>query len=259
MQLRKRPIPGDEIANQLYFGDCLDVMDTFPDKCIDLILCDLPYGMTANKWDSVIPFNQIWYAFRRLLASKGNIVLFSQGLFTARLILHGGEDLFRYKMVWVKNRNSGNLLAKKMPMRGYEDICIFGYSNSLFNQIKLLGKPYKMTSLSKKASSNYGYAKHKTIYVNVSGDRVPIDVLNFKIVSSKNVGNHPTQKPIDLCRYLVKMYSNKNGIVLDATMGSGTIPLAAKMEGRKYIGIENDSHWYEHAKKRIETAQIELI
>ena len=256
MQLRKRPIPGDEIANQLYFGDCIDVMDTFPDTCIDLILCDLPYGMTKNKWDSVIPLNQTWHSFRRLLASKGNIVLFSQGVFTVDLIQHA-RDLFRYKMVWVKNIPTGFLSVNNRPMRVYEDICVFGFSNSMYNRLKFGGEFSfkKRVSVCGGKSSNYGEYKKITTMI---GSKSFCDVIAFDSILRRK-GCHPTQKPIELCRHLVKMYSDKNGIVLDATMGSGTIPLAAKMEGRKYIGIENDSYWYEHAKKRIETAQIELI
>lgn len=261
MKLERRPVRGDDIANTLHLGDCIDIMDTFPDSCIDLILCDLPYGMTANKWDSVIPINQVSYAFRRLISPRGNIALFSQGLFTARLMLSSMEDMFRYKMVWVKTFGTGFMNVEKMPMRKYEDICVFGFSDSLFNKIMSPGKPWKTGMASNKNKSGvYGcFRGEKRTLENESGDRVPIDVLYFKSVHISKKGRHPTEKPLDLCRHLVKMYSNENGIVLDATMGSGTIPLAAKMERRRYIGIEKDEHWFEHAKKRIENAPVELI
>ena len=229
----------------LFHDDCMHVLPHLGEGSVDLILCDLPYGATANKWDQVIPIDPLWKQYRRLLRPKGNIVLFSQGIFTAKLIV-SAEDLFRYKMAWVKNRPSGPLNAKRMPMRSHEDVCVFGEKSAKYNQVLSPGYPYKVTA-SSQHSSNYG--KFASTDIDNQGTRVPTDVLKFDIVFRK--GRHPTEKPIDLCRYLVKLFSDPGDLVLDNTMGSGTIPLAAKLESRRYIGIEKDDKWYEVAQSRI--------
>ena len=235
----------------LYYGDCLDWLPGIPNDSVDLVLCDLPYGTTRNKWDIQIPLGEWWSEVKRVTKEKGNIVLFSAGLFTAKLIL-SQERFFRYKMVWVKGVPTNFLNAKLQPMRKHEDICVFGNPAAKYNQVLGEGPTYTFVPPDPSrriTSTNYG--EHVPISKINKTSRVPVDVLHFGRKGKKNGTSHPTEKSLDLCRYLVQLYTDEGDTVLDPTMGRGTSLIAANLEGRYGIGMEKDYHWYEATRQRI--------
>ena len=211
-------------------GDCLDVMVGIPDKSVDMILCDLPYGTTQNQWDSVIPLDELWEQYERIIKDKGVIVLTSQGIFTAKLIL-SNEKLFRYKIVWEKSKPTNFLNAKKQPLRAHEDICIF-YKNHknqpTYNPQMSSGTPYNKGTRKNQHSGSYG--NFDPVVVKSDGQRYPLDVVYFKTAESEGRIYHPTQKPVELARYLIRTYTNEGDTVLDNTCGSGSFLVAAVLE-----------------------------
>lgn len=236
--------------NWLMMGDCLERMKEIPSGSVDMVLCDLPYGTTQNKWDSVIPFDKLWVEYQRVCNSNAAIVLFGSQPFTSLLTVSNLKD-YKYTWVWDKvNRLSGHLNAKKQPMRIVEDIVVFYKSQPVYNPQMIKGKPYTAKSTGRK-SDNYGSQVDNVVTIN-TGDYYPRNLLNIKADERGTVGRlHPTQKPEELCEYLVKTYTNENMTVLDNTMGSGTTGVACKNLGRKFVGIEMDENYYNIAKKRI--------
>ena len=229
-------------------GDCLEVMKTIHDKSIDAIICDLPYGTTQNKWDSVISLDQLWREYDRIVKPNGAIVLTSQGVFTAKLIL-SNERNFKYKITWEKSKPTNFLNAKKQPLRKHEDICVFYKKQPIYNPQMGEGVPYDKGVRKNQLSGSYG--DFKPIHVKSSGERYPTDVVYFKTAESEGAVWHPTQKPVALMEYLVNTYTNQGDTVLDNCMGSGTTGIACKNLGRKFIGIEQDTNYFEIASKRI--------
>ena len=226
-------------------GDCLEVMKDIPDKSIDMILCDLPYGTTRNKWDSVIPLDKLWEQYSRIIKDNRAIVLFSQMPFTAELV-HSNLNLFKYEWIWQKENGTGFLNAKKMPLKIHENILIFYKKLPTYNpQMRTGFKPYKCKQ--GRHSTNYGTYELGHI-TESNGDRYPIDIINFK----KDSGLHPTQKPVALLEYLIKTYTNENDTVLDNCMGSGSTGVACVNTNRNFIGIELDDKYFEIARNRIE-------
>lgn len=214
-----------------------------------MILCDLPYGTTRNKWDTVIPFDALWAEYDRVCKDTAAIVLFSQMPFTASLV-NSRLDLFRYEWIWEKAQGSGHLNARKMPMKIHENICVFYRSLPVYNPQWGEGKPYSATMGPN--SSNYG--KQKANITTVSdGRRYPVDVIRIP-KSANDRRLHPTQKPVALCEYLIKTYTNPGETVLDNCMGSGSTGVACMNTGRRFIGIELDEKYFEIAKQRIESA-----
>ena len=239
----------------IYQGDCLEVMKDISDKSIDMILCDLPYGTTKNKWDMIIPFEPLWEQYNRVIKDNGAIVLFGQGMFTAKLML-SQEKIWRYNLIWEKDRPSGFLNAKRMPLRSHEDILVFykktpTYNPQFWNGNPLhgMGTKYKEGKL-----TNNNYGKYK-LYKNLSAERegdtkkYPRSILKFK---RPHPPIFPTQKPVDLCEWLIKTYTNEGEIVLDNCMGSGSTGVACVNTNRKFIGIELDENYFEISKKRLE-------
>lgn len=225
-------------------GNCLEIMKDIPDESIDMILCDLPYGTTRNKWDSVIPLDKLWEQYERIIKDNGAIVLFSQMPFTAELV-HSNLKLFKYEWIWEKDNATGFLNAKKMPLKIHENILIFYKKLTTYNpQMRKGFKPYKCKQ--GRHSSNYG-AYEQGYITESNGERYPIDIIEFK----KDSGLHPTQKPVALLEYLIKTYTNENDIVLDNCMGSGSCGVAAINTGRNFIGIELDENYFNIAKERI--------
>lgn len=247
--------------NKIYNTDCIGPqgMCLIPDKSIDMILCDLPYGVTANKWDSVIPIDKLWEQYERIIKDDGPIILSGQGVFSAKLIL-SNERIYRYTLIWEKTNPSGFQNANKMPLRSHEDILIFYKKLPVYNPQKTPGEPYsKINRKANKGGRNYGEIKHKPTSENLSGGRFPKSVLrisNFNgqiFGKTKDATTHPTQKPVDLFRYLIKTYSHAGDTILDNCMGSGTTAIACVMEGRNYIGFENDTEhgYYNDSLERI--------
>ena len=233
---------------KLYQGDCLEVMKGMPDKSIDMILCDLPYGTTQNKWDSVIPFDELWREYKRIIKDNGAIVLTSQGIFTAKLIL-SNEKWFKYKLVWEKSKATNFLNAKKQPLRKHEDICIFYNKQPIYNPQMREGKPYDKGVRKDQLTGSYG--DFNPVHVKSEGKRYPTDVVYFKTAESEGKVYHSTQKPVGLLEYLIKTYTNENEVILDCCMGSGSTGVAALNTNRRFIGIELDENYFNIAVERL--------
>lgn len=251
--------------NKVIQGDCLEVMKDFPDKSVDMILCDLPYGTTQNKWDSVINLEKLWEQYERIIKDNGCIALTAQGVFTAKLIL-SNEKLFKYKIVWIKSKPTNFLNAKKQPLRKHEDICIFYKKQPVYNPQMTEGEPYDKGVRKDQYTGSYGDFKPRR--VKSSGERYPTDIVEmdlnkwdfdnfyfrkddyelqidsvteaiyFKTAESEGKVHHPTQKPVRLGRYLIRTFTNRGDIVLDNACGSGSFLVAATMEQRRYVGYE---------------------
>jgi DNA modification methylase len=246
----------DNGENALFLGDCLEIMPLIPDKSVQLILADLPYGTTANKWDSVINMTQLWKEYERIIAPKGNIILFGAGLFAFNLAL-SNPKLFRYDMVWKKSKCGSPLTAKYMPMKKHEMILVFGESASYYSPQFEKGTPYKRNWTPMKTNNmKYGIGG---VEVKNEGTRHPSTILDFPQQWRRQDQIHPTQKPLELIKWLIQSYSEEHKFVLDNTMGSGTTPLGAKELNRKFIGIEKEKKYYDIAVNRIMNQPYKLI
>lgn len=234
----------------LQLGDCLQLMQKIPDQSIDLILCDLPFNTTACEWDLLIPFEDLWKQYKRIRKDNTAIVLHSSQPFTTLLIQSNIQE-FRYEWIWEKSNCSNPLTCKIMPLKVHENICIFYKSLPTYNPIMVTGaKPYKAYHNEEKKLGEIFQCKKSIHRENTDGSRFPRSVIQFPAARE---GLHPTQKPLDLARYLIKTYSNEGDIVLDNCMGSGTTGLAAKILNRNFIGMEKDEKYYAIAKQRIES------
>jgi len=243
------------LGGKIYQGDCLEVMKKLPNQSVDMILCDLPYGTTQNKWDSVIPLDKLWEEYRRIIKPKGVIVLSSQGIFTARLIL-SNEAWFRYKFVWIKSKPTNFLNARKQPLRQHEDICVFYGSQPNYRPVMSKGEPYNKGT--RKAQYTGSYGDFKPVLVKSDGERFPTDTLYCKTAESETGGRvwHPTQKPVALGRYLIRMFTGEGDVVLDNAFGSGSFLVAAALEGRRFIGIEKNEEVHLFKEARIDYIEI---
>lgn len=245
------------MKQDLQLGDCLQLMKVIPNKSVNLICADLPYGTTANKWDSVIPLQELWAEYERLLAPKGNIILFGAGLFAFKLAL-SNEKLFRYDMVWKKSKCGSPLTAKYMPMKKHEMVLVFGKSASYYNPQMTEGTPYKRNSKRGVNNMEYG-AKENYLYGSADGKRHPSTILDFAQKWRRQDQMHPTQKPVELLEWIVNSYSKENDVVMDNTMGSGTCGVACKKLNRNFIGIEKDEKYFNKAQKRIDETEQNLL
>jgi len=230
----------EDYLNNLFEDDCLDIMQYLPDRSVDMVLCDLPYGTTQNKWDSLLPLDQLWERYNRIVKHNGAIVLTSQGLFTAKLIL-SNENSFRYKIIWEKSKPTNFLNAKKQPLRKHEDICVFYQSQPTYNPQMSFGVPYTKGVRKDQFTGSYGNFS-PVLVESLNGQRYPTDIVYFKTPESEPEGTvwHPTQKPVELGRYLIRTYSNKGDVILDNTSGVGSFLVAALLEERNFIGIEKN-------------------
>ena len=243
----------DEFKNKIILGDCLEVMSELPDKSIDMILCDLPYGVTArNEWDSIIPLTELWMNYHRVIKGNGAIVLTSIQPFTSVLVTNNLKD-FKYEWVWRKQQGTGFLNAKKQPLRNHESILVFYQKQPTYNPQFMAGKPYKCLSGKGSLDNN----KQIRVVTENLGIRYPLTVLDFAYDKNKT---HPTQKPVALFEYLIKTYTNEGeDIVLDNCIGSGTTAIACISTNRNYIGIEKEEKYVEIANKRINEVKNKLI
>ena len=245
--------------NSLINGDCLEVMKGIEDKSIDMILCDLPYGTTACKWDIIIPFDKLWEQYNRVIKDNGAIVLFASEPFASYLRLSNIKE-FKYDLVWNKKRPTGQLNAKKQPLRQHEMICVFYKKqctyNPIFHKNRLKRSYIGKVEKSRKASDDYG--QQYDYESNISADSLsyPRSVIEQTTVigNSKEKVAHPTQKPVALLEYLIKTYSNEGDLVLDNCMGSGSTCVACINTNRNFIGIEMDENYFNIACDRIEEA-----
>lgn len=238
----------DKFINKVIQGDCLDVMKDIPDNSVDMVLCDLPYGTTQNKWDSIIPLEKLWNQYNRIVKPNGAIVLTSQGVFTAKLIL-SNEKYFKYKIVWVKSKATNFLNAKKQPLRKHEDVCVFYKKQPNYNPQMSKGEAYDKGFRKDQLTGSYG--DFKSNHVKSNGKRYPTDVIAYeeqsiddyvyiKTAESEGKVYHPTQKPIELGRYLIKTFTKPGDVILDNACGSGSFLISALLENRNFIGIEKN-------------------
>lgn len=237
---------------ELYRGDCLEVMKQIPDKSIDMILCDLPYGTTVCKWDCIIPFDKLWKQYERLSKHNATIALTGAMPFTAKLCV-SNLKLFRYSLVWNKvNKYTGALNANKMPLRIHEDILIFYKSLPIYNKQYRTGKAFNSSKTGGHGNhTNYGNLNEYRECVNDGKHHNPCSILNIHGDVKKELNLHPTQKPVALFEYLIKTYTNEGGLVLDNCMGSGTTGVACQNTNRKFIGIEKEKEYFNVAYRRI--------
>jgi site-specific DNA-methyltransferase (adenine-specific) len=239
------------LSNQIYLGDSLELMKNITTASIDMILCDLPFGTTINDWDKVLNNKLLWVQYERIIKDDGAIVLFAQAPFDKTLAM-SNLKYFRYEWIWEKTSATGFLNAEKMPLKAHENILVFYKKLPTYNPIKTKGHK-KVSKASHKTSckqsSNYGKQMHTKDYC--SDERYPRSVLRFP--SDKQKSNlHPTQKPLNLIKYLIETYTNENDVVLDNCMGSGTTPVGCIQTNRKYIGIEKEQVFYKITQDRIE-------
>lgn len=251
----------EDVENRILAGDCLELLPQLPEDSIDMVLCDLPYGTTQNKWDSVIPLEALWKEYRRVVKPNGAIVLTSQGVFTAKLIL-SNERWFKYKIVWVKSKSTNFLNAKKQPLRKHEDICVFYGKQPTYNPQMVKGEAYDKGIRKDQYTGSYGDFKPR--HVKSNGSRYPVDVVAYdhddfiycKTAESEGPVYHPTQKPVALAQYLVRTYSNPGDLVLDNACGSGSFLVGAALEGRKYLGMEKNEGTMLFKKQPIDYIEV---
>lgn len=257
---------------KLYRGDCLELMKDIPDKSIDMVLCDLPYGTTSCKWDSIISFDKMWEQYDRIICDEGVVVLFGSQPFTSKLIM-SNPNCFREELIWLKNKAGSGMQSNQKHIKIHENICVFSkIAKYTYNPQKWLIAEKEFITQRKTFRENeyignqiYG-ATTRTRKVD-TGERNPITILSCRVPftpqKSKTYSNevdlrlHPTQKPVELCEYLIKTYSNEDDTILDNCMGSGTTGVAAVNLNRNFIGIELEEKYFEIAKERIENAMNE--
>lgn len=234
----------------LHLGDCLEVMKQIPDGSVDLILCDLPYGTTACKWDTVIPFEPLWAQYRRIAKRNAAIVLTASQPFTSALVMSNPCE-FKYELIWHKERPSAPGVAKFRPLPQHESVLVFGDGRTTYNPQMGRGEPYRVASTAGGEEHAFGFSGKPFVRVN-NGERFPTSVLPFK---TQRRNTHPTQKPVALMEYLIRTYTNEGDLVLDNCMGSGTTGVACANTGRRFIGIEQDPKYFLIAAQRIQEAQ----
>lgn len=227
-------------------------MKEIPDGSIDMILCDLPYGVTArNKWDVIIPFEPLWEQYKRTIKDNGAIALTATKPFSAQLIM-SNPKMYRYDLIWRKNKSTGFLNANRMPLRQHEEILIFYKRLPTYNPQKTFGhKPVNSFTKHSSDGSNYGETKQ-----GISGggqtDRHPTSVLDIDVINNDDPNKtHPTQKPVELMEWLIKSYTNEGDVVLDNCIGSGTTAIAAINTGRQWVGMEMEQDYVDVANNRI--------
>lgn len=241
--------------NTIYNEDCMEGLKRIPDGSVDCIICDLPYGTTRNAWDSVIPLDELWVQYKRIIKERGAIVLFSQMPFTPVLAMSNLEML-KYEWIWEKEAGTGFLNSKHAPLKAHENILVFSkraaspmgkgkIESMVYNPQFMRGKPYKTKK--NRQSLNYNYSDAAET-INDGSKYYPLDIISFNRDKDKF---HPTQKPVSLLKYLVLTYSNKGDTILDNCMGSGTTALACIDTGRNFIGFEKEKKYFDIAMQRI--------
>ncbi len=251
---------------QLYLGDCIEVMSQIPDESVDCVICDLPYGTTNCKWDIIIPFEDLWKEYHRIIKPNSPIILFGSQPFTSLMISSNIKE-YKEELIWVKNKAASGLMANKRHLKYHENIIVFCKDNNYTYNPIVWNVPEdfiikrKVNEIITETNNIIGMQKKGRIRKIDDGTRSPISILPFQVPYSPKSKSktkngdyrvHPTQKPIALLYYLVQTYSNQGDLVLDNCMGSGTTGLACKKFGRNFIGIEKDCNYFEVAKERIE-------
>jgi len=243
-----------DFHNKIIFGDCLDIMPHIPDSSVDMVLCDLPYGITAPDWDKLVDMDNLWKQYKRIVKPNGTIALFSSQPFTTKLISSNEKD-FKFCWYWLKNQGTNFFHAKRMPIRKIEEICIF--MGGKYNP--QISDGHIPTNSAKGCSNGQAYfGKNKRNYEGGKTTRFPTNILEFKCVDNYS-RVHSSEKPINLCEYLIKTHSDEGEVVLDNCAGSGSSLLAARNTGRIFIGIEKEKEYYDIASKRLNDNQLDLF
>ena len=240
--------------DKIYLEDCLEGMKKIDDCSIDAIICDLPYGVTKNRWDCKIPFKPLWKQYLRVIKPNGAILLFCQGMFTAEVVM-SQPKYWRYNLVWNKVNTTGFLNANRQPLRQHEDIAVFYKKTPVYNPQMQKSKPhYRNHGASKNGCTNRHYNAFKTNDRELSDCKFPTSIITIpKAFRERN--DHPTQKPVDLYASLIRTYTNKGDLILDNCIGCGTAAIAAIREGRHFIGFETCEEYYNIAIDRIKKEQ----
>ena len=243
--------------DKVYLGDCLELMKEISDKSIDCIICDLPYGTTACKWDIVIPFKELWQQYKRIIKDNGAIILFSKQPFTSDLI-NSNRDMFRYELIWEKTRAGNSMQVKNQPSAIHENIEVFYKNQPTYNDIKFMVDEKYIDKRKSIRDSIYKSEHYKGVMKRKADDgmRHPQSILPFNSVWHK--GMHPTEKPVELIQWLIRSYTNEGDLILDNCIGSGTTAIAAIKEKRHFIGMELNKEYYDKACERIRKEQIEI-
>jgi len=248
--------------DKIYNEDCLEGMKRIDDGSIDAVICDLPYGTTKNLWDSLIPLDDLWAQYKRIVKPAGAIVLFGQQPFTSALVM-SNPSMFKYEWIWKKDNATGFLNAEFAPLKSHENILVFSQKAAcfvkdksdamVFNPQKTQGTPYRCKQ--GYMSTSYDYKNSRETITISNGDRYPIDIIQY---NRDRDGFHPTQKPVDLIRYLVLTYTNEGDTILDNCSGSGTTAVAAWREKRHFICFEKDPVYWEKSIKRLKVEMMQL-
>lgn len=241
------------IKNDVHLGDCLDLMQNISSSSIDMIICDNPYQQTTqNKWDKIIPIEPLWKQYKRIIKDHGVICLTGQGLFSAKMII-AAQDIYRYSLIWKKNKPRGFLNANKQPLRIHEDILVFYKKQPIYNPQKTTGhSPVHSYIKHTTDGSNYGKTK-LGVKGGGSTERYPTSIVEIDVVNNEDTDKfHSTQKPVELGKWLINTYTNVGDSVLDNACGSGSFLVAAKELGRNYIGMDISEEFVNFAKKRLE-------
>lgn len=233
-------------------GDCLELMKEVEDKSVDLILCDLPYGTTHFKWDSIIPFDKLWEQYERVIKDNGAIVLFGAEPFSTKLRM-SNMKLYRYDWIWEKSRSTLFLMAHKRPLNKHELISVFYKHLPKYNPQMSKGEPYKIKGGKARKGSGFQSGNLKYLDMVNDGVRFPTTILNFPNQNNKRF--HPTEKPLNILEYLIKTYTDESDVVLDNCMGSGSTGVACVNTNRQFIGMELNQKYFDIAKKRVEEAE----
>lgn len=239
---------------ELWQGDCLELMNDIPEKSVDCIITDLPYGTTQCKWDTIIPFEPLWKQYNRIIKDNGAIVLFGTEPFSSHLRLSNLKN-YKYDWIWDKVKGTGFLNAKRQPMRNHELISVFYKKQCTYNPQKTYGHKMKKSYRSKDLQTDV-YGEMKNDYTYESTERYPRSIQVFS-TDTQNSSLHPTQKPVALIEYLIKTYTNEGELVFDSCMGSGTTGVACINTNRRFIGIELDNNYFKIAKNRISEVEQE--
>ncbi|WP_367600382.1 site-specific DNA-methyltransferase [Limosilactobacillus fermentum] len=242
-----------KMINNVTQGDTLEIMKSIPDNAIDFLLVDLPYGTTQNKWDSVIPLDQLWTEYHRIVKENGAMVFTASGLFTASLMLSNPKE-YKYSYIWIKSKSTNFLNAKKQPLRKHEDIVVFYRKQPTYHPQMTKGEPYSKGIRKNQVTGSYG--DFDPTLVASSGSRYPVDILYFKTAESEGPVVHPTQKPVSLGRYLIRTFTNPGDTVLDNTSGSGSFLISALLEGRNFVGIEKNEDVALFKRKPVDYIEI---
>ena len=245
--------------NKLYQGDCIKIMSSLPEDCVDMVFCDLPYGTTQNSWDSPIPFDELWSQYHRIVKENGAIVLTAQPPFDKVLACSNLKE-FKYEWIWEKNKATGHLNAKKMPMKAHENILVFYRKLPTYNPQMTQGHKPMNAVLPKdnipapEKKRNYNHVDKRLGNVGGTTVRYPRDVQKFPVINNDDALKfHPTQKPIGMIEYFVKTYSDEGDVILDNCMGSGSTVIACRNINRQYIGIEKDPEYFKKALEWIKS------